>query len=557
MKQFLRKTMFALVGSMMFGAPAMADTTIVGPEDNLNNGYYAGEHKKNYTLEPGKTIKIEFTVSTATDEQLGGDVWNPWYAWAVNFWDGTLNAITIEPRNYGWEDKTDNNRWTENWAKYWAINYPENWESGYNFRDNMIQGATVVTTIKRVGADVIIIYDITTTSNAKYRQYAVKTYGDGTQTIWFDLIVNHTHITIDNDKTVTTDTESATGTLIGNLNRCAGFTTPEAKREDFVIAPEGTLNLKFRNYTAGFFTWQSWMFEMLYNGKYCNMVAGNRNQWGELKSANGIFTNTNWPATDAEILEKMEGALVDLTIQRSGANVTVTAVHTPVSGDPFTLKYEFSSNEAGFATSDAEFHLISDYGYLDLLPVTTTVSAYGWSTFSSDYALDFAKATEGLEAYMITGHEGNVVKLAKVTGTVPAGTGLLLKGTAGAEYNIPIVGSSDTDVSANLLKAGTGAAVSAESGKTTYVLSVNSGNAEFQKITTTPATVAKGKAYLVFNETISAPAMLFEGDITGISAIESAGIAEDGIYYNLSGQRVAQPTKGLYIVNGKKVIVKK
>jgi len=557
MKQFLRKTMFALVGSMMFGAPAMADTTIVGPEDNLNNGYYAGDHYKRYTLEPGKTIKIEFTVSTATDDQLEGNVWNPWYAWAVNFWDGTLNAITIEPRNYGWEATTDNTRWTENWAKYWAINYPENWESGYNFRDNMIQGATVVTTIKRVGADVIIIYDITTTSNAKYRQYAVKTYGDGTQTIWFDLIVNHTHITIDNDKTVTTDTESATGTLIGNLNRCAGFTTPEAKRENFVIAPEGTLNLKFRNYTAGFFTWQSWMFEMLYNGKYCNMVAGNNNQWGELKSANGTFTNTNWPATDAEILEKMEGALVDLTIQRSGANVTVTAVHTPVSGDPFTLKYEFSSNEDGFATSDAEFHLISDCGYLDLLPITTTISAYGWSTFSSDYALDFAKATEGLEAYMITGHEGNVVKLAKVTGTVPAGTGLLLKGTAGAEYNIPIVGSSDTDVSTNLLKAGTGATVSAESGKTTYVLGVKGGNAEFQKITTKAATVAKGKAYLVFNETISAPAMLFEGDITGISTIESAGIAEDGIYYNLSGQRVAQPTKGLYIVNGKKVIVKK
>jgi len=158
---------------------------------------------------------------------------------------------------------------------------------------------------------------------------------------------------------------------------------------------------------------------------------------------------------------------------------------------------------------------------------------------------------------MITGHEGNVVTLAKVTGTVPAGTGLLLKGTAGATYNIPIVGNSDTDVSANLLKAGTGAEVNAESGKTTYVLGVNGGNAEFQKITSTAATVEKGKAYLVFNETITAPAMLFEGDITGISAIESAGIAEDGIYYNLSGQRVAQPTKGLYIVNGKKVIVKK
>ena len=30
----------------------------------------------------------------------------------------------------------------------------------------------------------------------------------------------------------------------------------------------------------------------------------------------------------------------------------------------------------------------------------------------------------------------------------------------------------------------------------------------------------------------------------------------DGEFYNLAGQRVAQPTKGLYIVNGKKVVIK-
>ena len=34
------------------------------------------------------------------------------------------------------------------------------------------------------------------------------------------------------------------------------------------------------------------------------------------------------------------------------------------------------------------------------------------------------------------------------------------------------------------------------------------------------------------------------------------GSAADGKCYNLQGQRVEQPTKGLYIVNGKKVIVK-
>ena len=31
---------------------------------------------------------------------------------------------------------------------------------------------------------------------------------------------------------------------------------------------------------------------------------------------------------------------------------------------------------------------------------------------------------------------------------------------------------------------------------------------------------------------------------------------KDNVYYNLQGVRVAQPTKGLYIVNGKKVMIK-
>jgi hypothetical protein len=254
----------------------------------------------------------------------------------------------------------------------------------------------------------------------------------------------------------------------------------------------------------------------------------------------------------------MEGATVDLTITRSGANVVVNAVHTPVSGDPFTLNYSFNSTEENFATSDAEFHLISDYGYLDLLPVSTSITSYGWATFSSNYALDFSKATSGLEAYMITGHDGNVVTKSQVTETVPAGTGLLLKGAAGS-YNIPIVGSSSTDVSTNLMVAGTGASVSAEEGKTKYVLGVNgSEKAEFQKIDGTPATVAKGKAYLVFNEVISgARALIFDPDeVTSINVVEvtepEAGALKDGKFLE-NGKIVIVKNGVKYGANGQKL----
>ena len=46
----------------------------------------------------------------------------------------------------------------------------------------------------------------------------------------------------------------------------------------------------------------------------------------------------------------------------------------------------------------------------------------------------------------------------------------------------------------------------------------------------------------------------FEEEANTIKNVKA--LQTDGIYYNLAGQRVAQPTKGLYIVKGKKVIVK-
>ena len=62
--------------------------------------------------------------------------------------------------------------------------------------------------------------------------------------------------------------------------------------------------------------------------------------------------------------------------------------------------------------------------------VSKTVTAAGWATFCSPYALDFSSAIANLEAaYLVTGATGDVVDLDEVTGTVPAGTGLLRQNT--------------------------------------------------------------------------------------------------------------------------------
>jgi hypothetical protein len=47
----------------------------------------------------------------------------------------------------------------------------------------------------------------------------------------------------------------------------------------------------------------------------------------------------------------------------------------------------------------------------------------------------------------------------------------------------------------------------------------------------------------------------FGGDTNGINAIESADML-NGDIFNLQGQKVNRAQKGVYIVNGKKIVVK-
>ena len=74
----------------------------------------------------------------------------------------------------------------------------------------------------------------------------------------------------------------------------------------------------------------------------------------------------------------------------------------------------------------------------------------------------------------------------------------------------------------------------------------------------TGGTLAAGKAYLVMPAGARELNVSFdeEGNTTGVADINRETITNNGDFFNLAGQRVAQPTKGLYIVNGKKVVIK-
>ena len=191
--------------------------------------------------------------------------------------------------------------------------------------------------------------------------------------------------------------------------------------------------------------------------------------------------------------------------------------------------------------------------------IPVTIAASGYSSIASAYALDCEHLPAGLEAYKVTGIAASAVTLEQVTEAVAPGTGLILKGTASTAYNIPVV-ATGSDISAtNYLKAAVAPTTLADG--SFYILK----SGEFHKVIGTAdedaRTIPAGKAYLLATDVPSeAPALnfVFAGsETTGINAVNgSQSMVKGSQVYNLAGQRVAQPTRGLYIVNGKKVVVK-
>ena len=224
-----------------------------------------------------------------------------------------------------------------------------------------------------------------------------------------------------------------------------------------------------------------------------------------------------------------------------------------ITSDEFTLteNTDIVLVAAGGDGSSSRVTNAVDFIYIERTDIISTTLLNTYGTIASAYALDCANLPTGLTAYQVTSIAADKVTLTQVTEAVAAGTGLILKGTGGETYDIPVV-ASGTDISAtNKLNAAvTATDVDANAA---YVLYKD----EFRKVTNA-SSVPAGKAYLLATDVpAEARSLTFDfGDATGISAIAKSQEPNANGYYNLAGQRVAQPQKGLYIQDGKKVIIK-
>lgn len=195
-----------------------------------------------------------------------------------------------------------------------------------------------------------------------------------------------------------------------------------------------------------------------------------------------------------------------------------------------------------------------EYTYNDTQEKFTVTSA-GWATAVTYNAVDFSTSTK-LTAYLATVSDSKVT-LTEAT-QVPAGTPVVLKGETD---KVTIIESAEAVI--NYLKGsnehGWEITESEDARATFYGLTVSNGIAKFAKLN--KGNIYSGKAYLEIPKTSESPSPARElsiifagGEANGINAI-AAEKSVEGIY-NMNGQRVAAPAKGLYIVNGKKVIMK-
>ena len=192
------------------------------------------------------------------------------------------------------------------------------------------------------------------------------------------------------------------------------------------------------------------------------------------------------------------------------------------------------------------------------ITLTTSDNMDGWRAFydaSQDYELD-----EDTKAYVVTAKSGTEgeVELTKLAVTaIPHGEAVILKTSAANHQMVLTETTGVTSLGTNLL-AVTNGTDNVDGYRLGYGEISGSNTVGFFKYTTTTAPAA-GIVYIdKSNVNVAAGArgltISCDDDATAIETVKSEKANNE--YFNLAGQRVANPTKGLYIVNGRKVVVK-
>ena len=246
-----------------------------------------------------------------------------------------------------------------------------------------------------------------------------------------------------------------------------------------------------------------------------------------------------------------------LGIGEAGATATSVAFESIGTTETKAFRIEFNSNARSLYTQRATIENVTyyftdaagadatdaHYRYFleEVTSLPVTITGAGYATLWSPVALTIPT---GVIAYTAE-DKGEFLTLTAIEGgIIPAEAGVILAGEAGT-YNFEITTGGNVEGNALI-----GQATAQTRPTGSYILATGSAGVGFYA--DGAQTIPGFKAYLPAG-TGDVKAFRFN-DATAIDAISNE-LSQSAVY-DLQGRRVSQPAHGLYIVNGKKVVIK-
>lgn len=318
------------------------------------------------------------------------------------------------------------------------------------------------------------------------------------------------------------------------------------------------------------------------DGKYL-FVSDNGYYFGWQADGKGKTTATTYNANQLFNIKK---AYIHASFGDAKNNVTLPELLGKVclqNTSNHNLMFSFASTSKKYHSGDAQSTYYSDNAhtvYYTIEPVAETdyttnvlnVNAAAQQTdgsyVSTFYAPYATKLPEGYTAYTIqsVNEDNTKANMTQLETEIPANTGVIITSETSGQVRLELSTTNPAAPTVNMLHGSVG--VSYQPAALAYVLATGSHGVGLYKPTpnkdenggngTTHFKNNAGKAYLQLTEESHVKAFTFSfgDDIeTGIEDINGAEDGAKAVIYDLSGRRVQKAGKGLYIINGKKVIL--
>lgn len=227
------------------------------------------------------------------------------------------------------------------------------------------------------------------------------------------------------------------------------------------------------------------------------------------------------------VVVRISGSYKD-AFQLANGNYMSLAINTNNWTDLFiTQTYPLNVSDAGAATL--------------ILPFETTIP-------------------NGVSVYTLNYNGGDVVTATLVETTLPANTPVLVNAEAGNYTFATTATSGDVATGSDPITVGalTGVYETTVVPTGSFILTNATSGVGFRKVDGTTNKVGANRAYLTADGAGARLSIVYGEEATGIESMNGNENVNENVnaVYDIQGRRVAHPTRGLYIVNGKKVMVK-